>query len=171
MKKLFKVAVVAMCIIFAGNFAKAQTKIGYINFGEIIRTMPEAKTVQTTLDAYQKQFIDELSTMNNAFQAEQKKYQTGFATMTDAQKTAEQGQLQDMQKRMQDFQTDAQQKVEAKSNELIKPLSDKAKAAVTEVAKEKAYTYVFDTSQGAPLIVMPDGDDLMAAVKAKLGLK
>jgi outer membrane protein len=171
MKKLFKVALVAMCIMFVGNFAKAQTKIGYINFGEVIRELPEAKTVQTQLDAYQKQFVDELSEMNNAFQAEQKKYQAGFNTMTDAQKTAEQGQLQDMQKRMQDFQTDAQQKVEAKSNELIKPLSDKAKAAVNEVAKEKGYSYVFDTSQGAPLLVSPDGDDLLPAVKVKLALK
>jgi len=171
MKKLFKVAIVAVCILLAGNFAKAQTKIGYINFGEVIRQMPEAKTVQTQLDAYQKTFIDELTTMNNTLQAEVKKAQANQATMTDAQKTAEQGQLQDMQQRIQTFQTDAQQKVEAKSNELIKPLSDKAKAAVNDVAKEKGYTYVFDTSQGAPLIVMPDGDDLMAAVKAKLNLK
>ena len=171
MKKLFKVAVVAICILFAGNFAKAQVKIGYINFSEVIRDMPEFKTVETQGNAYQKQFVDQLNDMNTAFLAEQKKYQAGFATMTDAQKTAEQGQLQDMQKRMQDFQTDAQQKVEAKSNELIKPLSDKAKAAVNEVAKEKGYTYVFDTSQGAPLIVSPDSDDLMAAVKVKLGLK
>jgi outer membrane protein len=171
MKKLFKVAIVAVSLLLVGNFAKAQMKIGYINFGDVVRALPEFKTAATQGDAYQKQFVDELSNMNSAFQAEQKKYQAGFNTMTDAQKTAEQGQLQDMQKRMQDFQTDAQQKVEAKSNELIKPISDKAKAAVNEVAKEKGYTYVFDTSQGAPLLVMPDGDDLMAAVKAKLGLK
>jgi outer membrane protein len=32
MKKLFKVALVAVGMIFAGNFANAQTKIGHINF-------------------------------------------------------------------------------------------------------------------------------------------
>ena len=171
MKKLFKVAIVAICILFVGNFAKAQVKIGYINFGEVIREMPEAKTVQTQLDAYQKTFVDELTTMNNTFQTEAKAFQASQSTMTDAARSAKQGELQDMQKRLQDFQTDAQQKVEAKSNELIKPLSDKAKAAVNDVAKEKGYTYVFDTSQGAPLIVMPDGDDLLPSVKVKLGLK
>ncbi|RYE19012.1 MAG: OmpH family outer membrane protein, partial [Sphingobacteriaceae bacterium] len=31
MKKLFKVALVAGCLFFAGNLAKAQSKIGYIN--------------------------------------------------------------------------------------------------------------------------------------------
>ncbi len=171
MKKLFKVALVAVGMLCAGNFANAQAKIGYINFGEVIRQMPEAKTVQTQLDAYQKQFIDQLTTMNNTFSTEMQNFQKTQATMTDAARTAKQTELQDMQKRMQDYQNSAQQQVEAKSNELIKPLSDKAKAAVVEVAKEKGYTYVFDSSQGAPMIVSPDSDDLLPAVKAKLGLK
>jgi outer membrane protein len=171
MKKLFKVALVAVCIIFLGSFAKAQTKIGYINFAEVVRQMPEFKTVQTQLDAYQKTFIDQLTTMQTTFQTDAQAFQKSQATMTDAARSAKQAELGDMQKRIQDYQTSAQQQVETKSNELYKPLSDKAKAAVTEVAKEKGYTYVFDTSQGAPLLVSPDGDDLMAATKAKLGLK
>jgi len=171
MKNVFKVAIVAVCILLTGNFAKAQTKIGYINFGEVIHQMPELKTVQTQMDVFQKQYSDEWTTMQNTYQTDVKTFQTGQATMTQAQKDSKEAELADMQKRMQTFQTDAQQKIEAKSNELIKPLSDKAKAAVNEVAKEKGYTYVFDTSQGAPLIVSPEGDDLMAAVKVKLGLK
>jgi outer membrane protein len=171
MKKLFKVAVVAICLLFAGNFAKAQVKIGYVNFNELIRSMPEFKTVSTAVDAYQKTFVDQLSTMNAAFTSEATKYRKDQATMTDAAKTAEEGQLADMQKRMQDFQTDAQQKIEAKSNELSKPLIDKAKAAVNDVAKEKGYTYVFDSSQGAALLVSPEADDLLGATKVKLGVK
>lgn len=171
MKKLFKVALVAVCTLMIGNFAQAQGKIGYVNFTELVQAMPEFKTVKTQLDAYQKTFVDELTTMNNAYQAELKNAQGKEATMTDAQKTAEAGQLQDMQKRMQDYQTSAQQQVEAKSNELFKPLSDKAKAAVSDVAKEKGYTYVLDSSQGASLLVSPESDDLMASAKAKLGIK
>jgi outer membrane protein len=171
MKKLLKVALVAICMLFVGNFAKAQTKIGYINFGELIREMPEAKTVQTAIESYQKQFIDQLTVMNNTLQTEAKNFQAQSATMTDAVRTSKQAELQDMQKRMQDYQNSAQTQVEAKSNELIKPVSDKCRAAVADVAKEKGYTYVFDSSQGAPLIVSPEGDDLMVPVKAKLGLK
>jgi len=171
MKKLFKVALVAICMLFVVNFAKAQTKIGYINLGELIREMPEAKTVQTQIDSYQKQFIDQLTVMNTSFQTEAKNFQAQSTTMTDAIRTSKQAELQDMQKRMQDYQNTAQQQVEAKSNELIKPLSDKGRAAISAVAKEKGYTYVFDSSQGSTLIVSPDGDDLMPAVKAKLALK
>jgi len=170
MKKLFKVALVAVCMVFVGNFAKAQSKIGYINFGELIHSMPEFKTVQTNLDIYQKTFIDQLTVMNNSFQTEAKNFQAQSSTMTDAVRTAKQSELQDMQKRIQDYQNNAQQQVDAKTNELSKPMVDKAHAAISEVAKEKGYNYVLDSSQ-VQLLVSPEGDDIGPAVKAKLGLK
>jgi outer membrane protein len=171
MKRVFKVALVAVCMLFVGNFAKAQTKIGYINFGDLVRQMPEFKTVQTTIESYQKTFVDQLTVMNNEYQQKGKEYQATQGSMTDAIRSAKQAELADIQKRMQDYNTDAQQKVDAKSNELIKPITDKAKAAVSQVAKEKGYTYVLDSSQGSPILVSPEGDDLMPAVKAVLGLK
>jgi outer membrane protein len=90
--------------------------------------------------------------------------------MTDAVRTAKQSELQDIQKRMQDYQNDAQQKVDAKKNELSKPLIDKTRAAVNEVAKEKGFDYVLDSSS-TTLIVSPAANNMMDAVKAKLGIK
>lgn len=169
MKKLLKVALVAGCMLMAGNFAKAQVKIGYINFNQLIDAMPESKTVQTQLQAYQKQFMDQLNTMNTEYTSKLQAYQSGRASMTDAIRTAKENELGDIQKRMQDYQNTAQQQVSDKGNELFKPVSDKARGAINNVAKEKGYTYVIDTYQ-TDLIVAPAGDDLMAAVKAKLGL-
>ena len=108
--------------------------------------------------------------MQNELQAKGQEYQKNSATYTDAVRLTKQTELQDLQKRLQDYNTTAQQKFEEKSNELIKPLSDKEKAAVTAVAKEKGYTYVFDSGQTV-FIVAPDADDLTEAVKSKLGLK
>ena len=170
MKKLFKVALVALSMLFVGNFAQAQTKIGYVNFAEVVRALPEFKTMQSQIEIYQKQFIDQLTQMNNELQLKGQEFQKTNATMTDAVRTAKQAELQDIQKRMQDLQNSAQQQVDAKTNELSKPLVDKSRAAVTAVAKEKGYTYVLDSSQ-IQLLVSPDGDDMMAAVKAKLAIK
>jgi len=78
--------------------------------------------------------------------------------------------LADLQKRMQDFQTSAQQKIEAKSQEYMKPLYDRVHAAIDAIAKEKGYTYVLDSSQTS-LLVSPPADDMMVAVKAKMGIK
>ncbi|MES2266531.1 MAG: OmpH family outer membrane protein [Bacteroidota bacterium] len=170
MKKLFKVALVAAGMLFAGNFAQAQSKIGYINFESVVQQMPEFNTVKTQLEIYQKQFIDQLSTMNTELQNKGKEYQAGQDKMTDAVRTTKQAELQDIQKRMQDLQTNAQQQVDNKAGELYKPLTAKATAAINAVAKEKGYTYVFNTSQ-TQLLVSPPADDLTAAVKLKLGLK
>ena len=170
MKNLFKVATIAAFILLTGSFAQAQTKIAYINFQGLISQMPEAKTIKSQLDIYSKQFTDQLAVMNTELQTKGKEYQAQSATMTDAVRTAKQTELQDLQKRMQDYNTQAQQKYEDKTNELSKPLIDKARTAITAVAKEKGYSYVLDSSQ-ITLIVSPEGDDMMASVKAKLGLQ
>jgi outer membrane protein len=170
MKKLLKVALVAVCIVFAGNLAKAQTKIGYVAIDQIVDQMPETKAAIANITAYNKQFIDQLTTMNNELQSKGQAYQAQRATMTDAVRTSKEGELADLQKRFQDYQNTAQQQVEAKRNELGKPIIEKVRAAVAQVAKEKGYTYVINSSQ-TDLIVMPPTDDLMAAVKAKLALK
>ncbi|MFD0749908.1 OmpH family outer membrane protein [Mucilaginibacter calamicampi] len=170
MKKVFKVALVAVCIMLAGNFAKAQSKIGYIAQEEVISALPEAKTVQKQLEDYSKTWTDQLGTLNNTYQKTIKEYQDQEKTMTDAAKAAKIAEIQDMQKRLDDQQTLARQSVDAKSNEWSKPLFDKVRGAINAVAKEKGYAYVINTSQ-TELLVAPDADNLLAAVKAKLGLK
>jgi outer membrane protein len=170
MKKLLKVALVAVCIVFAGNIAKAQTKIAYIAIDQVVDQMPETKVAIASITAYNKQFIDQLTTMNNELQSKSQAYQAQRATMTDAVRGAKEAELGDLQKRLQDYNTTAQQKVQEKQSELGKPIIEKVRAAVAQVAKEKGYAYVINSSQ-TDLIVTPPGDDLMAEVKAKLGLK
>lgn len=170
MKKLLKVALVAACIVFAGNMAKAQVKIGYIALDQLVDQMPETKVALKTITDYNKQFIDVLTSMNNEYQAKGQAYTAQRSTMTDAIRTSKEAELADLQKRLQDEQTTAQQQVDAKRSELGKPIIDKVRAAAAQVAKEKGYTYVINSSQ-TDLIVSPPGDDIMADVKAKLGLK
>lgn len=170
MKKLFKVALVAGSLFFAGNIAIAQSKIGYVNSNQIVDLMPETKTVQKQIQDYQKTFVDQLTTMNTELQTNAQGYDAKKATMTEAARTAKETELQDMNKRLQDFQTTARQKVDDKTKELSNPLFAKMRTAIQAVAKEKGYSYVFDTSQ-TELLVSPEADNLLAAVKAKLGLK
>ncbi|QJD94672.1 OmpH family outer membrane protein [Mucilaginibacter robiniae] len=170
MKQLFKVALVAGCMLLAGSFAKAQTKVAYIDFGAVMEQMPQAKTINTQITAYQKTFTDQLQTMQNELQTKNAAYEKSRASMTDAARTVSEGELQDLYKRLQDSNNSFNQQVQAKSAELIKPLSDQVRTAITTVAKEKGYNYVLDSGQTA-LIVSPPSDDLMPAVKLKLGIK
>ncbi len=170
MKKVFKVALVAICMTLVGNFAKAQSKIGYISQEDVILALPEYKTVQTQMAAYQKDWTTQLQTMNETANKSIKEYQDGEKTMSDAVKSAKVAEIQDMQRRYQEQQELANKQVGAKSEELMKPLFDKVKVAITAVAKEKGYSYVLNSSQ-TELLVAPDADNLLAPVKLELGIK
>ncbi len=171
MKKLFKVVLIASCIVFAGTLAKAQgQKVGYVNFNAIIDQMPDTKVISTQLQTYQQQFMDILKGMQTELQTKGADYESKRATMTDAVRQQKESELTDLQKRIQDYTQTAQQKVDARKDELGKPLLDKVKLAISTVAKEKGYAYVLDSSQGI-FLVSPDADDLMPSVKVKLGLK
>jgi outer membrane protein len=60
--------------------------------------------------------------------------------------------------------------VRKKEQELLKPIIEKAKKAISDVAKESGYAYVLDSSPGSPLLVKPEGDNIMNLVKKKLGI-
>jgi len=169
MKNTIKAALIAGCFLFAGNVAKAQ-KMGYVNFSEVVTAMPDYKGIQTQLETYQKPLMENLQKMNAELNTQVQDYESKKATMAAAAKTQREKELTDLQKRLQDSNNDAQQKYQAKSQELAKPIIDKARAAVQQVAKEKGYAYVMDTSQ-LEFLVSPAGDDLLAPVKTKLGLK
>lgn len=170
MKKVFKVALVAVCMMLAGNFAKAQVKIGYIAQEEVITALPEAKTVQKQLEDYSKTWTEQLQTIQATVQKAVKDYQDQEKTLTDAVKASKVAEINDLQKRLTEQDQLARQSVEAKTNEWSKPLFDKVRTAITAVAKEKGYGYVINTSQ-TELLVAPDADNLLPAVKLKLGLK
>ena len=170
MRKLLKVALVALGVVFMSNFAKAQTKIGYIAMEQIIPLLPEYKTAQTTVNTFQQTYVEQYNKLTGELTTKAKDYETKRATMNEATRTVTESELGDLQKRVQDLQTKAQQDVAAKSEELMQPLVTKIKTAINTVAKEKGYTYVINTSQ-TELLVAPTTDDLLAAVKLKLGVK
>jgi len=169
MKKLL-IAVLLLGMVFTGKAVNAQAKIGYINLSQLVQSMPETKTIQDNVNAYSKQFLDVLTGMNNDFKAKAADYEKNKNTMNDAARSAKEAELSDIQRRLQAYSNDSQQKVEARSAELAKPLFDKMRAAVAQVAKEKGYNYVINTAQ-VDLVVSPPADDLTTDVKAKLGIK
>ena len=68
------------------------------------------------------------------------------------------------------FQQTAQESIQKKKEEIYGPILKKAEDAIKEIAKEKSYSYIFDTSLGT-VIYAQDSDNILALVKAKLGLK
>lgn len=169
MKKYVVMLAVAVAGLFSVN-ANAQSKVAHINSQLLIEAMPEAKTAQTKIQAYADTLDRDFKSMQDELQTQAKELDAKAPTMSPNMIEMKQKQLQDMQRNIQAFQQSASQQIEQKQSQMMKPVVDKAKKAIEDVAKEKGYAYVIDTFQGT-LLVSPTGDDILPMVKTKLGIK
>jgi len=163
-------ALLTIGIAFMATLCKAQTKTGYANFNAIVDALPAKANMLKDMQTYQKTFEDEVQLMQNNYQAKLKVYIDTKATMTDAVRIQAEGELAGLQTAIQNYNTQAQQKLAARQQELSKPILDHVMLALQTVATEKGYAYVLDSSQQI-VLVGPPADDLTAAVKLKLGVK
>lgn len=166
MKKLIVVA----CLALASFTTFAQQKIGYISSEELITSMPEAIKADKEIGDYAKTFQDQLTTMQKELETKYKAYEAGVKSMTEAMKDVKEKELQDLQNRIMSTQQSAEEKIAAKKQEMLRPITEKADKAIQTVAKEKGYSFIFDTSSGG-IVYATEADNIIAAVKAKLGIK
>tara|TARA_R110002073_G_scaffold40547_5_gene115294 strand:+ start:454148 stop:454654 length:507 start_codon:yes stop_codon:yes gene_type:complete len=167
--KLFKNLLLASVLFLGFMTANAQSKVAHINTQELVAAMPETKQMQEEMKKIAQAYDTEYKTQGNALQAKLQKYDTEAATQTDAENQKRAAEVKGLQDKLQLYGQTAQQELAKKQQDLYQPISDKVKKAITDVAAELGYEYVFDSSPGAGLIVSK-GKDLMAAVKAKLGI-
>ena len=171
MKNIVKILTIVAVIIAFSSASNAQNaqKIGYIDFNTLIAAMPGVDSVKIKLQKYQQTLTDQLDAMRAEFENKYLDYQSQSSSMSDLIKQTKEKELQDLQGRIDGFQTKAQQDLQAKQAELLQPIVDKAKAAIKEVAKENKYTYVLNAIEDVVLYKEP-GDDVMEIVKKKLGI-
>lgn len=166
MKKLLLGAVMALGILSAS----AQTKIGYINTDELMGLMPEAAKINADLNEYQQSLAQQGQTLQIEADKKRDQYFKDSVTLSASMKEIRRDELVKLYSRLQTYEQEAQEKAQQYAQAKIAPIRAKALDAIKTVAKEKGYTYVIDESSSA-LLVMPPGDDLLPAVKAKLGIK
>lgn len=161
---------ITVLIIFVSIFYTLQAqslKFGHINSAELLSLMPEIKKADAKLESYKKELEETNTTLLTEYQTKIQEYQQKETLMTEAIKEVRQKEIMDLEKRIQEFQGTAQEKLAIKKEELYNPTLEKAEAAIKAIAKEKGYAYVFDTSLGAVLYAQ-DSDNIMDLVKKKL---
>jgi outer membrane protein len=168
MKNILKLAVVGIVITACSFTANAQ-KIAHINLDSLISVMPESKVAQQAVQAYAKQLETQVTAMQTELQTKYAEFQEKSKDMAEVVRASREKELNDLNTRIQDFQQQAQGDYQKKTAELSKPVYDKAKKAIDQVAKESGYKYALDTSTGLVLYFEPT-DDIFSLVVKKLGI-
>lgn len=168
MKNLCKLVIVTVVFVASSLTSNAQ-KIAHIDLDSLISIMPESKTAQQSVQDYAKQLEQQVVAMQTELQTKYEEYQTKNKDWAEVVRASKEKELNDLNQRIQDFQAQAQTDYQKKSAELSKPVYDKAKVAIDEVAKANAYKYVLDTSAGM-VIYHEASDDIIGLVIKKLGI-
>ncbi len=160
---------IAICLVALGGNAMAQknVKLGHINSQELMQIMPGRDSVQTVLQKEVADLEEQLKMMQAEAEKRYNDYVANQAGWTDLIRQTKQREIQDMSTRIQEFQENAQKQLQEREAELTKPIIDRAKKAIEDVAREGNYTYIFD---GAALLYSQDSEDVMPLVKKKLGI-
>lgn len=168
MKHLKSLLIAAILFVGMTQAVSAQSKVAHINVTELMGAMPDMKAANKQLEDYGKTFDNEYRAMVEEYQNKIKKYDQEAATVSDAINETRTREVQEMGSRIQEYQQTASKEMQKKQEEILKPILEKAKAAIQKVAKAKGYLYVLDSTVGSGVLVA-DGPDLMADVKKELG--
>lgn len=174
MKRIIVIVFLMSIVILVGQNAVAQTiKFGHINSDELIQALPEFDTANVKLEKFRKDLINALELMTVELNNKSDVYQKESKNYSDIVKQNKEQELVDMNKRIQEFQTNAQQQLQEKQGELFQPIMAKVDKAIKEVGKENGFVYIFSIGQGSSLLFFDEAKstNIMPLAKAKLGLK
>ncbi|WP_332018423.1 OmpH family outer membrane protein [Kaistella sp.] len=164
MKKLSVLFAAVMMLITAG--AVNAQKVASMDYEAVLAAMPETKKMTTDLDTFSKTKGDELQKQAEAFQKEVQQYQADGAKLTEAQRTAKEGELQKKQQNLQQLQQTAQNDLAQRRDAAVKPIIDKLNNAVAKVAKANGFDFIIDSTA----LIYKGGPDATPLVKKELGL-
>jgi outer membrane protein len=166
MKKLLIILALALPML-AG--AQTTPKFGYVNTQELFALMPELKAAQARMDSLNKQYEDMLVGMQEEYKKKAAEYEQKSATMTDAMKQIQEEDLYTMQQRIQTTYQTAQQDIQAKQTEFLKPVQERMVKAIEAVGAREGFTYIFDSA--ATIYAAPSATNVIESVKKELGIK
>ena len=168
MKIKFKYLITTVCIVIFSFSLQAQSKLTHIDFQKLVSEMPEVISAQEEIQKLEKDYTNEIESSLKELQTKMQNYSADAVNQTDLTNQKRQQELQGMEQNIQQFRQTALQDVQQKQADLLRPLIEKARAAVEKVATTQGFDYVLDSSQGSS-VLMSKGKDLMADVKTELG--
>ena len=165
MKKLL------LMFLMCAPIAAFAQKFGHVNAQEIIQVMPDYTKAKNEIDALQKQYEDDLKSMQDELTKKSQAYEKEQTTLPDNIKQRREQELQEMYQKIQQSYQDNQQALAKASQEKMQAITTKVIDAIKQVGQAGGYVYIMDVAGGVPYISTTLSTDVTADVKAKLGLK
>lgn len=161
--------VLLLAALILPMFASAQTlKIAVIDTNQIFTALPETAEAQKTLEEYNQKYENEYKNLMTEMQKQYEDFNAMPENELPAIKERKARELQDTQKKIQDFEQLAMNDLQKKQDELMAPIMQKIRSAIESVGKEGGYSLIQEL--GSQLYFSAPVEDITPLVKSKLGL-
>ena len=121
-------------------------KIAYIHRDSIFASMPETIAAKNTLNSFLSQAQTELQSMQTEYQTKVNDFNASVDSLSDVVKNNKVADIQALEKRIQDFQVQAQTEYNKKQQDLLVPIQNKFDAALEKVRKAGGYNVIMNIS-------------------------
>ena len=172
-KLIISLSFLAIFVQLAQAVPKNKTlKIGYANMEYILGLLPEAKRMEIDYKTFEQQLKNNLEKKISEFQEKVQDLEKGYATMNEAVRKQKGEELKQLQGKLEQLQMESQALLSNKNVELFKPVYEKIRQAVEEIAHENHYTHILNEDAGGiALILYADKEyDVSDLVLKKLGV-
>lgn len=167
-----KHVLIAVALLLCGlpqASAQQAVKLGHIDRQQLMLALPERKDAETRMQAFAKTLDERLKAMGAEYEAKVADAQARADKMTQTEKDMVVAEIQELEQRIQAAREKAQDDLAKQEEELLRPMVEKATAAINDVAAANNFTYIFDTSTGF-VLYFDKGEDIMQMVKTKLAI-
>ncbi len=170
MKNIIKLLAVVMICLSTQSFAQ-NLKFGHINRAEVIMLMPERDSAVAKMEKYGNELQETFQAMQAEFQKKYEEYNQKAKDWLPAVLEAKEKELGEIQQRLQQFSSNAQQEMGQMEQQLMTPVIQKASEAINKVGKANGFIYIFDTSASSIAYLNESmSENVMSLVKQELGI-
>ena len=169
------ISVFSLLLLLAVPAAAQPTRTAYIDASKILTRLPEAQDADARLDQLVATWNQEAEEIQAELSRKRTEFERRKLIMTDAERSATEVDIQNVQKRLGDFRQSKygpNGDLYAQQAQMMKPAYDKLMKAIDEVARDGNYDYVLDkSSKDVAILFSNSKHDLTTAVAKKLGIE
>lgn len=162
---------IVLCLLPLGLTAQTQPKFGYMNYAEVLKSMPQYAEAETNLailrskyDAEIRRSEDEFTRKYAEFLQEQKDFPHNIMVKRHKE-------LQELMEKSIAFKNEINATLETARDKMLEPLTAELNDAISRVALKYSLDYVVNTEEKNYLYINPmSGIDITGEVETELGI-
>ncbi|MGZ5196128.1 MAG: OmpH family outer membrane protein [Ramlibacter sp.] len=144
MKQLFRpwLAVLVTALAFGAHAQADEFRVGFVNTDRIFREANTAKAAQAKLEQEFSRREKDLNDMGNSLKSASDKFEREAPTLSESQRVQRQKQLVDQDRDFQRKRREFQEDLNARKNEELQQVLERANRVVKQVAEQEKYDVV-----------------------------